>query len=173
MSEIFGKCGVNCSRCPWSRSIRDTMQTEEEYKEFSKRCKKIVGYSPTKKIRNCVGCQTPDEEIPKGAIIPLKNCLARQCVTKMGIENCAYCSRFPCGYIKVKGTEWTREKIEATHGKPIPEEDYLIFVEPFEGLKHLKEIHSSLSPKDIVEVITVPPFKPKIIDFPEHISFSK
>jgi hypothetical protein len=173
MSDIFGKCGVNCSRCPWSQSIRMTVKTDVEYQEFCKKCKKVVGYGPTEKFSNCVGCQTPDEEIPKGSIIPLKNCLMRQCTTKMGIDNCAYCSRFPCGYIRDAGTEWSREQIEARHGKPIPEEDYLTFVEPFDRLKHLNDIRAKLSSKDIVEAVTIPPFKPKIKDFPADISFSK
>lgn len=173
MSEIYGKCGMNCSRCPWSRSVRQTMKTDEEFLEFCRNCKMVLGYSPSEKISNCVGCQTPDEKIPKGSIIPRRTCLARQCVTKMGIDNCAHCSRFPCGFIKDAGTEWTREKIEANHGKPISEEDYLTFVEPFEGLKHLKEIHATLDPSDIIEAITLPPYKPKIIDFPDDIPVPK
>ena len=89
-----------------------------------------------------------------------------------GIENCAYCSRFPCGLIKDQGTAWTREKCEAEKG-PISEEDYLAFVEPFEGLKHLEIIHASLRPEDIVEAVTVPPLRTEIVDFPEDLTFSK
>jgi hypothetical protein len=90
----------------------------------------------------------------------------------MGIENCAYCSRFPCGIVKDMGTEWTREKFEAEKG-PISEEDYLTFVEPFEGLKHLKAIHTSLAPEYIVEAVTIPPLKTSIVDFPEDMHFSE
>jgi hypothetical protein len=74
--------------------------------------------------------------------------------------------------VKDHGTVWAREKIEEKRGKPISEEDYLTFVEPFEGLKHLEKIRASLSPNDIVEAATVPPLKTKIVKFPENLPFS-
>lgn len=164
--NVFAKCGVNCSLCPWSRSVRETMATEKEYQQFKEKCKRVLGYAPSTVYQNCVGCQTPDEELPRGARIPRRNCLVRQCVDKTRIINCAYCSRFPCEHIKDAGTEWSREKIEATRG-PIADEDYDIFVEPFEGLSHLKAVRSTLNPEDIVEAVTVPPLKTKIVDFPD------
>jgi len=71
------------------------------------------------------------------------------------------------------GTSWTREKFEEKHGAPISEDDYLAFVEPFEGLKHLEEIRASLRPDDIVGAPTVPPLKTKIVDFPRDLPFSE
>jgi len=120
----------------------------------------------------CLTCQTPDKEIPKGAKIPLRGCNIRQCVTRIGIKNCAYCSRFPCGAVRDLSTEWTREKIEAKHGASLTEKDYLTFVEPFEGLKHLERIHASLRPADIVKAVAVPPLETKIADFPSGLLFS-
>lgn len=170
MPDVYSKCGNNCGRCPWSRYTRKTFKTNEDFQQFGDRCKSILGYRPTKKP--CLTCQTPDEKLPKGTKIPPRNCLVRQCVTKMGIENCAYCSRFPCGMIKDQGTAWTREKCEAEKG-PISEQDYLAFVEPFEGLKHLEIIRTSVRPEDVVEAVTVPPLKTEIVDFPENLSFSE
>ncbi|MBU7032835.1 MAG: DUF3795 domain-containing protein [Theionarchaea archaeon] len=168
--DMISKCGMACNRCSWSHSVRATLQTEEEYTQFRKRCKAVLGYSPTTNVfQNCVGCQTPDEEIPEGAKIPLRNCLVRKCVDALGIENCAYCSRFPCGYIQMRGTEWNRENIEAKRGS-LSEEDYLLFVEPFEGLNHLETVHRTISPDKIIQAITVPPLKLKVVDFPEAIS---
>ncbi len=141
----------------------------DEYETFCQQCKSVLGYRPSKTFSNCVSCRTPDEEIPKGARIPLKNCLIRKCVTRTGIPNCAYCSRFPCDHVKVQGVEWSREKIEAKHGKPISEEEYRTFVEPFEGLQHLLAIRKALKPEEIKEVATVPPRKVKIVPFPKHL----
>jgi hypothetical protein len=169
-NDMISKCGMACNRCPWSHSVREALQTEEEYAQFRKRCKTVLGYSPTTNVfQNCVGCQTPDEEIPEGAKIPLRNCLVRKCVDALGIENCAYCSRFPCGYIQMRGTEWNRENIEAKHGS-LSEEDYRLFVEPFEGLDHLIAVRKTISPEQIVQAITVPSLKMKVVDFPEVIS---
>lgn len=172
MKDLFAKCGVNCAHCPWSRSIRETMKTDEEYQQFKDKCKQVIGFRPTESYQNCLGCHTPDEEIPKESRIPLRNCLIRRCVDKLGVKNCAYCSRFPCGYIK-DSQIWTREKFEAKHGAPIPEEDYLTFIEPFEGLKHLETIRATLKPEEIVEVVKVPPLKTRIIEFPKDISLSE
>jgi len=66
-----------------------------------------------------------------------------------------------------------REKTAARLGIPIPEEDYLTFIEPYEGLKHLDEIRASLGAEDIVEPTKPPPFKPKTTDFPEAPPSSK
>lgn len=162
---------MNCSRCPWSRYTHETFKTDEALQRFRERCKKILGYKPMEKP--CLTCHTPDEELPKGSRLPPRNCLVRQCATKTGIQNCAYCSRFPCGHVKDLGTEWTREKFEEKHKAPIPDEDYLTFIEPFEALRHLQEIRASISPDDIVEAITVPSLETKIVDFPKDLPFSK
>ena len=172
MSDIYSKCGMNCGHCPWSKHTQETM-TNEEYESFRDKCLKVLGYRPTQYFQNCLGCQTPDEKIPKGSPIPLRNCPIRICATKTGVKNCAYCSRFPCKSVKALGTEWTREKFEAKHKAPIPEEDYLVFIEPFEGLKHLKAIRTSLQPDNIVEPATFPPLKTQIVDFPKDLPVSE
>ena len=161
---------MNCGTCPWGPYAREKM-TDDEFVQFRKRAKKILGYQPMEKP--CPTCQTTDEEIPKGSKLPPRNCLVRQCANKIGVENCAYCSRFPCGHVRDLGMSWTREKFEEKLGTPISEEDYLAFVEPFEGLKHLEEIRASLRQEDIVEAPTVPPLKTKIVDFPGDLPFSE
>jgi hypothetical protein len=171
MPDVYSKCGMNCGRCPWSRHTREALKTDEGFQRFRDRCKTILGYRPTEKP--CLTCQTPDEELPKGSRLPPHNCLVRQCVDKIRVENCAYCSRFPCGQVRDLGMSWTREKLEEKHGASISEEDYLTFIDPFEGLKHLEEIRASLSPGDIVKAATVPPLKTKIVDFPKNTPFSK
>jgi hypothetical protein len=54
----------------------------------------------------------------------------------------------------------------------MPEEDYLAFIEPYEGIKHLDEIRASLGPEDIVEMTKVS-VKPRIADFPDDLLFSE
>jgi len=57
-------------------------------------------------------------------------------------------------------------------GSPIPQEDYIAFLEPYEGQKHLDTIRLSLTSEKIVEMKAVS-FKPKIIDFPDNLALSK
>lgn len=171
MTNVYSKCGMNCSRCPWSKTVRAPM-TDEEFEEFGQGAKKVLGYRPTDFFSNCVGCQTPDDEIPKGDRIPLRNCLTRLCVTRNEIVNCAYCSRFPCAYIEVAGTEWTREKMEAKRGKPMSEEEYRTYFECFEGLKYMKALRTSINEEELVDPVKMAPLKLKIVDFPTDLSFS-
>lgn len=98
MSKLIAKCGMDCGTCPWGPYLRQDMTTEE-FEQYKKRAKEILGYTPMQKP--CPTCQTPDEEIPKGSKLPPRNCLVRQCVNKIGVENCAHCSRFPCKGVKI------------------------------------------------------------------------
>lgn len=66
-----------------------------------------------------------------------------------------------------------RQRIEAHLEEKIPEEDYLTFVEPYEAVKHLKEIRKSLKPKDIKKPKKVKPIRARIVNFPENLPLSK
>lgn len=145
--------------------------TAEEFEQYRENAKKILGFKPIKTL--CVTCQTPDEEIPKEAKLPSRNCLIRQCVSKIGVANCAYCSRFPCDTVKATGGVWDRKKIEEKLGAPISEEEYHAFVAPFEGMYRLVAIHASLGPEQVVEPVKTPASETKIVDFPENLPFSK
>jgi hypothetical protein len=57
-------------------------------------------------------------------------------------------------------------------GAPIPEDDYLAFVEPYEGVKHLDEIRASLGPEGIVEMTPVS-LEPRLADFPGDVSYAE
>jgi hypothetical protein len=70
------------------------------------------------------------------------------------------------------GPDFSREKVEARLGTPVPEEDYLAFVEPYEGAKHLDGIRASLGPEDIVEMTPVS-LEPRLADFPDALPFSE
>jgi|GEM_PF-350500 len=170
MSDLIAKCGMDCGTCPWGPYPRQSMTTEE-FEQYKKRAKKILGYTPMK--TPCPTCQTSDEEIPKGSKLPPRNCSVRQCVDRAGVKNCAYCSKFPCEAVRSIAGAWSRDFFEKKHGVRISEEDYRAFIKPFEGLKRLEKIRASLSPNEIVEPPIVPQLKTKVIDFPEHLPLSK
>jgi hypothetical protein len=52
-------------------------------------------------------------------------------------------------------------------GGAIPEEDYLAFIEPYEGLKHLEELHVGLSDGDLVPPKEVHPLRTRVSPFVE------
>ena len=165
MSNLISKSGIDCKTCPWGPYPRQNMNSEE-FEGFKKEAKKVLGYTPIKTA--CATCQTPDDEIPKTCKLPSKNCLIRQCVDKSEIENCAYCSRFPCDTLKATADLWTRKKIETKLGKQISEEQYHKFVEPFEGVTRLEGIRASLKPDEIVEPAKASETRTKIVEFPKN-----
>lgn len=163
---------MNCAKCPWSPITRKQI-SDEEFPKFRKQAKAILGYTPTEKP--CLLCLTPDEKISQKDSTHWharfrKGCQVRNCVTRMGIKNCAYCSRFPCDVEKAHGGSWTRETYENLHGRPITDEEYYAFIEPFEAVNRLERIRAKLSPNEIVEAPTVPLLKAKIVNFPDSLA---
>ncbi len=138
-----------------------------------KEAKAVLGYSPTEKP--CLLCLTPDEKISKKDATHWharfrKGCQVRQCVVNMGIKNCAYCSRFPCDFEQAHGGTWTREAYEKIHGRPMTEEEYHRYIEPFEALNRLQRISAELDSDEIVEAPTLPFLKPDVMDFPDSLT---
>ncbi|UCH38278.1 MAG: DUF3795 domain-containing protein, partial [Candidatus Bathyarchaeota archaeon] len=141
MAIPVAKCGIDCNTCPWGPNPRKTM-SPEEFEQYRNNAKRILGYMPIK--TPCLTCQTPDSQIPKGSKLPNRRCLIRQCANKSELENCAYCARFPCDAVEASGGVWTREVIEKKLGTTISDEEYTIFVEPFEGIKRLETVRATL-----------------------------
>ena len=168
--NLISKCGIDCGTCPWGPYPRKDMSIND-FEHFRNSAKRILGYMPIKSP--CVMCQTPDTDIPQKTKLPNRKCLIRQCVDKSGITNCAYCSRFPCDTLKATSGLWTRENIEQKLGSQISEEEYTIFVKPFEGISRLNAIRNSLESEQIGEPAKAPKSKISIVEFPENLSFSK
>jgi hypothetical protein len=166
MRNMIAPCRTNCSNCP---SYKESLLTDEDRQRCSDGWYKYHGFrlSPDK-LRRYVGCQAPDYENLEHYLI---NCNKRRCALFNGIETCAHCSAYPCE-VFVLGPDFSREKVEARLEAPVPEDDYLTFVEPYEGVKHLDEIRASLKPEDIVEM-TLVSLEPRLADFPSDFSFSE
>jgi hypothetical protein len=158
MNNMIAPCGSDCSRCP---SYRENLLTDEDRQRCSDGWYRYHGFrlSPDK-LRRCVGCQAPDDENSERYI----NCNKRKCALFNSAETCAHCSAYPCEVFGLS-PDFSREKVEARLGAPVPEDDYLAFVEPYEGVKHLDEIRASLGPDDIVEMTPVS-LEPQLADFP-------
>ena len=167
MKDLFSKCGCNCGRCP---SYKENLLTDEDRHRCAEGWAKYIGYHPTpEKLRACVGCQAPDDE----NAVRYQSCYVRKCALRNGVETCAHCSAYPCEDVpRVSFAADQREKIAAHLGTPVPEEDYLAFIEPYEGIKHLDAIRASLAPEDIVEMATVS-VRPRIVAFPDDLPFSE
>ena len=90
------------------------------------------------KLRACDGCSIADPE----RNIYYLNCRIRKCAMINGIENCAYCSGYPCEELtKTHSVQkiYNREDFIKKTGKEITETDYRRFIEPYAGLCHLNK----------------------------------
>lgn len=166
MNDLLAKCGISCSCCP---SFRENLQTDEDRQRCSEGWAKYLGFriSPEKLVK-CDGCQAQKDENP----VRYQNCIVRRCAVRTGVETCAQCSAYPCEEVPtVSLSVEAREKIASRLGAPIPEEDYLAFIEPYEGIRHLDAIYTSLDPDEIVEKIEVKPLRARVVDFPKDLSF--
>ncbi len=167
MKDLFSKCGYKCSSCP---SYKENIKTAEDRRRCSDGWQKYHGFRITApKIRACDGCQTSDDKNPLLYI----SCRVRKCAQRNGVRTCAYCSIYPCEDVSQIGNvadllERTAARLKA----PIPEKDYSVFIEPYEGIKHLDRIRASLHPQDIEEMKPVS-LKTKTFDFPEDLPFSR
>ncbi|UCE27222.1 MAG: DUF3795 domain-containing protein [Candidatus Coatesbacteria bacterium] len=168
MDDLFAKCGANCGRCP---SYRENLVTDKDRRRCSEGWRTYVGanFKP-EKLLTCEGCQEPyREDIVR---YYKRGCIVSKCAEYNGVETCANCSAYPCDELRniygfMEGD--ARAKVEAKFGKPIPDEDYLTVIEPYEGIKHLDEIRTSLEPEDIVEMKPVST-KANVAPFPDELN---
>ncbi|MFW9912921.1 MAG: DUF3795 domain-containing protein [Candidatus Thorarchaeota archaeon] len=166
MEQVISKCGNYCGTCPWGCYVRSRL-SDEGWESYRDDAKKYVGFTPTAKP--CQSCQTPNEKLAKDVGVHnfVRGCLARDCTTHNGIQNCAYCSRYPCDWIEAHIGEITRESTSERLGEPVPDKAYEQFIEPFQGKSHLDVIRAALSDADIVEAKTIEIPVKKVVDYPE------
>ncbi len=150
MEQIISRCGNICSSCPWSMYMRKKIG-KEYWEEYSEEVKKYTGFKPIKyEWEGCVGCLTPNEELPKHPFFNfLKKCRTRKCTIYNDVYNCAYCSRFPCENT-VANINFTNEKISEKLGSTIDDKTYDRYVKMFDSMTNLKKIRSNL-PKDQIK----------------------
>lgn len=149
MEQIISRCGNICSECPWSMYIRKRIG-EDDWEDYSKEIKRYSGYKPVKyEWEGCIGCLTPDEELPKHPFYNLlKNCRTRKCGTYNEVNNCAYCGRFPCANT-VARNNFTKERVSERLGSEIDDKTYNRYVKMFDAMTNLKEIRKDLQKNQI------------------------
>jgi len=169
MKDFIAKCGCNCSKCP---TYKENLKTLKDRERCSRGFERYLGARlKPEKLRLCDGCIVQENKRK----VYYVNCIVRKCALYNGIKNCAYCSEYPCGdVLNLHETQKpdALEKITERLGTAISQKDYLAFIEPYEGIKHLNEIRKSLKSEEIVKLKAVS-VKPKIIDFPVKFPFSK
>lgn len=163
MDTFIAKCGCNCSICP---TYKEKIQTPEQRRKCSSGWQKYLGIrlSP-EKLRACDGCSLPDGDRNTYYL----NCKVRKCCIENGIDNCAYCSAFPCKELETVHsiqTVQSKEDFASLMGRDINEADFQRFIEPYAGLKHLNDIRKQIKASEIVEYKRFK-IQSRINEFPE------
>jgi hypothetical protein len=165
MRDLYAKCGNNCGRC----ALYQENLTDDKRQWCAEGMARYIGWNPKpENLRLCAGCQST------GGFHYIKNCAVRMCAMHNGIENCAYCAAFPCRDVPTVSVSVDyRDRVSERLGAPIPEEDYLAFIEPYEGMVHLEAIRASLAPESLVEVRPVAPLRTRMAAFPDDLPLSE
>ena len=160
MSIKISKCGNLCAICPL---YKEKLLTQKDREYTAEGCGKYINWNPTPdKLKQCWGCQSEE------GFIYIPNCPMRQCAMYNSVENCAYCSEFPCE----DSPKLSREMVENRIGEKIPDEDYKSFVKPWESTLHLKKIRKKLSEDKIVQMNPYS-IDLKIVNFPSETNLPK
>ena len=169
MTELYAKCGATCSRCP---AYRGNLQSYQDQQRCSDGWHKYLGVRLHPDRCTCDGCQTPDHQQPT-LVIGKYGCNIRKCAVKNGARTCAHCSGYPCLAVRSQFSfdAGSRERIAARLGNPVPDEEYITFIEPYECRRHLDELRATLSPGEIVDMTRVA-VNQRLVGFPDGLPLS-
>ena len=131
MEPIIAKCGYRCDLCP---AYETNLKSDADKQRMSDAWGKYCGFQvPAEQIHSCPGCVI-------GGADP--TCTVRPCVIEKNIENCAHCEQFGCDKLKDK-MNFVEENVKVDLSE-IPEEDFNLFIKPFNSRQYLHEIRNSL-----------------------------
>jgi hypothetical protein len=169
MRELYAKCGATCSHCP---AYKGNATSYQDQQRCSDGWHKYLGVRLHPDRCFCDGCQTPDDRHPT-LVIGKYGCNIRKCAVKNGVLTCAHCSGYPCLAVRSQFSfdAGSRERIAARLGEPVPEDEYLTFVEPYECRRHLDELRATLGTGEIVDMTRVA-VNQRLVGFPDDVSLS-
>jgi hypothetical protein len=133
MEPILARCGFRCDLCmAYSPNI---VAHPENAPKLSDGWFKYFGFRiPAEKI-NCPGCLSNSAETLD------IGCPVRPCVVARGLETCASCEDYACG--KLQERLVTFEDMQTKAGSPIPEDDHMNFIFPYENKVLLDALRAS------------------------------
>jgi hypothetical protein len=104
MERIVAYCGIVCSDCPVLTATQknDNQERQKVADMFTKQYDRE--YKPND--INCDGCLTDGPRIFSYCGI----CKIRKCAKEKKVENCAFCSGYPCGMLSELHTAYSKAK---------------------------------------------------------------
>lgn len=96
METLIAYCGLRCDSCPIHLATLEPDQTRQRNmrESIAEQCTALYGINiRPKDVTNCDGCRANTGRLFSGCL----TCEIRKCAGMKPIENCAYCSDYPCG----------------------------------------------------------------------------
>ena len=95
VSEMIAYCGLNCVTCQIYLATRETDPKKQRRmkEQIVQAIKKYYGQEErVEDINDCDGCKAQNGRLYSGCW----KCQIRKCASEKRLENCAYCSEYPC-----------------------------------------------------------------------------
>jgi hypothetical protein len=93
--EMIAYCGLNCFKCQIYLATRETDPKKQRKmrEDIVIAIKKYLGEEKRiEDITDCDGCKAQGGRLYSNC----QKCQIRKCASEKGVENCAYCSEYPC-----------------------------------------------------------------------------
>jgi len=92
MKDIIAYCGINCSKCP---AYLATQEKNDEKLETLAKEWSFESIQFTAKDLKCDGCFSSERIFSW-----CEMCEIRKCAIQQNLENCAFCSNYPCAKLE-------------------------------------------------------------------------
>jgi hypothetical protein len=130
MEQIITRCGYRCDLCLAYRP--NVLANPSNQQILSDGWHMYFGFRiPPEKII-CEGCMAEDPQLID------KACPVRPCVIDRALENCAECPEFGCARLVERLVVY--EDLAARVAAPIPADDRVRFIAPYENKVRLEEL---------------------------------
>lgn len=113
--KMIAFCGIICGDC---RALIATQTNDTEVKKEVARAWSAEKDTLKQEDIDCDGCLTTGQRLFKFC----RTCDVRRCGYENGVENCAYCGKFPCSTLtglwkrfSITGAKETLEEIRRKH----------------------------------------------------------
>jgi hypothetical protein len=142
MDSVLTRCGYRCDLC---LAYRPNIEADPgSARVLSDGWHRYFGFRIPPEQIACDGCLSQD-----GHRIDA-SCAVRACVIALSVDTCADCEAFECGSTGQPGDvcatlttrDVSRAEVELRMGAPVPKEDYIRFIRPYEGLVRLRALRA-------------------------------
>jgi hypothetical protein len=135
LEQIISKCGFRCDLC---LAYYKNLQNKEDREKLKYGWMKYFEINIDPAQLHCEGCASND----KNAKVADSSCPVRPCALEKGYNTCAECDEYICDKLKTRACAY--QPVLEKFSVGIPDEDFQIFIKPYQGDKNLNDLRSKI-----------------------------